>query len=88
MISDEFDYSKILSEPNFVVKKYKYSIYRGQIKIDAESKKRSGYGVIVYENGRVYEGQWENDKRHGHGYEIFPDKNTYHGWYSNGKAEG
>ena len=35
--------------------KYKDSIYRGQVD-DFDSKRRSGNGIIVYNNKRVYEG--------------------------------
>jgi len=31
--------------------------------------RRDGIGIMVYNNGRVYEGYWSNDKRHGEGYE-------------------
>jgi len=55
-----------LSE-NFAVKDYSKSVYRGNI-VDSQ---RHGKGVIVYETGRVYEGEWSDDKRNGQGFEIF-----------------
>lgn len=38
-------------------------------------KERHGYGTYYYDNGDVYEGNWENDEKHGLG--------TYH--FSTGK---
>lgn len=86
MISELFDYDLLRKESaNFNVKQYKDSIYRGEIN---EKRKREGKGVIVYETGRIYEGEWSHDKRHGRGYELFSNGNTYQGDYLKGKAEG
>ena len=64
MISQEFDYNEIrFRSPHFKIKQYKDSIYRGEV--DAKTNKRHGKGVTVYDTGRIYEGQWENDKRNG-----------------------
>ena len=59
MISNEFDYEQIKILTNFGIKHYKDGIYRGEL----QDRKRHGKGAIQYFNGRVYEGQWENDKR-------------------------
>jgi len=40
---------------------------------------------MVYSNGRVYEGQWNNDLKHGKGYELFANNSYYVGQYINGK---
>lgn len=54
MISSEFDYEELrVKSPNFIIKQYKDSLYRGEIN---KLKKRSGLGVCVYEIGRIYEG--------------------------------
>jgi hypothetical protein len=45
-------------------------------------------GIMYYGNGRVYEGEWENDLKHGRGYELFPNNSSYEGQYVNGKPEG
>ncbi len=45
---------------------------------------RNGKGVMVYNNGRVYEGEWMSDKRHGSGYERYSNGNKYEGQYENG----
>ena len=34
---------------------------------------------MKYQNGRVYEGEWENDTRHGRGFELYPNGNIYLG---------
>ena len=74
MISKEFDYDLLRKEsPNFSIKQYKDSLYRGEINTN---KKREGCGVVVYENGRIYEGSWKADKRHGRGFELFANGNT------------
>ena len=47
---------------------YKDCYYFGQL--DAAAN-RNGNGIMVYENGRSYEGEWLNNKKHGNGYETF-----------------
>ncbi|TNV84245.1 hypothetical protein FGO68_gene59 [Halteria grandinella] len=87
MLSNEFDYHELLDHAEtFGVKRFKDAIYRGEI--EPESNKRHGKGVIVYKNGRVYEGEWLNDKRQGRGYERFANGNTYQGEFKEGKAHG
>ena len=86
MISAEFDYEELRKEsPNFNIKQYKDSIYRGEIN---KKRKRHGKGVIVYDTGRIYEGDWGADKREGRGFELFSNGNTYQGEYGKGKAHG
>jgi len=69
MVSEEFDYEEVRQSPNFQVKKYKDSIYRGEV--NTKTLKREGRGIMQYDTGRFYEGLWKNDKRHGHGFEVF-----------------
>lgn len=86
MISSEFDYEKLrLESPHFAIKQYKDSIYRGEIN---KKRKRHGKGVVVYDAGRIYEGEWLEDKRGGRGFELFSNGNKYQGQYANGKAHG
>jgi hypothetical protein len=76
MLSNEFDYIELLENSEFFgVKKFKDAIYRGEI--DMSTTKRHGKGVIVYNNGRIYEGEWVDDKREGRGYEKFANGNVY-----------
>ena len=86
MISNEFNYEEVRTGERFGIKQYRDCIYRGQL---ANNKKfREGLGVLVYESGRIYEGEWEANKRHGRGYEMFANGNMYHGSYKEGKAHG
>lgn len=76
MLSNEFDYHDIVeNSEDFGVKKFKDAIYRGEL--DQETGKRHGKGVIVYKNGRTYEGEWICDKRQGRGFERFANGNVY-----------
>lgn len=49
---------------------------------------KNGVGVLMYDNGRTYEGEFENDRKHGRAFERFPNQSTYEGNYVNGKPEG
>lgn len=60
MESNMFDYEAIKQLPNFGIKKYADSVYRGELD---ENNQRSGYGVMVYRKNRVYEGMWFMDQR-------------------------
>lgn len=56
-------------------KKYNSGTYYGEIKDD----KRDGYGEMIYNDGKKYEGQWKNDRINGQG-KIFKNykENIYH----------
>ena len=87
MISQEFDYDHMrLNSELFSIKQYKDSMYRGEL--HEATLKRHGKGVIVYDNGRVYEGTWQADKRDGRGFELYVSGHTYTGEYKDGKANG
>ena len=45
-------------------------------------------GIILYFNGRLFEGQWGNDYKHGEGYEKFHTDAIYEGTFVNGKPQG
>ena len=85
MISNEFDYEEVRKSEVFGIKQYKDSIYRGELN---GKRKRHGLGVIVYNTGRIYEGEWKDDKRFNRGFELFVNGNTYQGEYIDGKAHG
>ena len=55
------------------MKRYKDCVYYGELL----NGKRHGKGVMVYHNGRVYEGLWESDFKHGKGYERFSSNSKY-----------
>ena len=85
MISDIFNFSEIMNSNNFGIKRYKNFIYKGQID---KKGQRSGYGIQINNNERIYEGQWDKDKRNGEGYEQFGNGNCYKGQYKNNKPHG
>jgi hypothetical protein len=55
--------------------RYKDAIYIGIV----INSKRHGKGVMMYRNGRQYEGFWDRDLRDGKGFERYPNGNTYFG---------
>ena len=85
MISDLFDYQTLKAITNFTIINFKDAVYRGHI---LEGDRREGVGIMTYESGRVYEGEWLNDKRHGMGYEKYKNGNEYLGQFERGKANG
>ena len=86
MISDIFDYQALRYEENFVIKRYKNAVYRGQLNIN--NRQREGFGVLTAQNGRIYEGEWLGDKRNGQGYETYKNGNIYKGAFMNNKPHG
>lgn len=46
--------------------------------------KRHGYGVMVFSNGAVYEGQWADDMPTGYGTLRYPTGYLYRGWWAAG----
>ena len=47
-----------------------------------------GYGIIHFNDNRVYTGQWINNKMHGYGEFHWPDGRKYRGYYKNDKKDG
>ncbi|CAD8125836.1 unnamed protein product [Paramecium sonneborni] len=80
----QFEYGNLVNMENSKLKIYKDSCYFGQI----ANGKRNGKGVLICNNGRIYEGNFENNRKHGQGYEQLPDNCIYEGMYINGKPEG
>ena len=86
MISDIFNFQELMEHPNFGVKRYKNATYKGLI--NPETREREGFGVLINNTGRVYEGEWIQDKRNGQGYETFKTGNVYRGAFMNNKPHG
>lgn len=63
MISDIFEYQELMKRANFGIKRYKNQTYKGLL--NPTTGKRHGFGVLINDGGRVYEGQWADDKRSG-----------------------
>lgn len=86
-VCDEYlQWQMIQGSTNLGVKKYKESVYIGEL--DKNTNMRHGKGVIKYQSRRLYEGSWHQDKRHGLGFERFANGNTYKGEYSLGVVNG
>ena len=75
MVSELFNYYEITNEKEFMVKRTRNTLYKG-LMIEGQ---RQSFGVLIYENGRVYEGEWQDDKRNGRGYEQFSNQSKYIG---------
>lgn len=70
---DEIRCSKLLS-----LKKFPDAVYFGEcVKNDSGKLLRDGKGVMKYQNGRIYEGDWKTDQRNGRGFEKYSNDNTY-----------
>jgi len=76
-----FSFGELANSPNASYRKYKDSIYYGEIVND----QRQGRGVLLYGNGRVYEGDWQNDCKHGKGFEKYSNGTTYEGGFANSR---
>jgi hypothetical protein len=53
-----------------------------------KDQKASGYGIGVYSNGNIYEGQWKNGKKQGSGLYKFSDGEYYEGDFVDDKRQG
>ena len=77
---------------NYVIKKYSNGTYKGYI----SNEKRERTGIMLFDNGAKYEGQWKNDKKNGKGVftssHYFDCKNfvgmKYEGEFKDDKFEG
>ena len=77
---------------NLITKSYPNGTYKGYILND----KREKSGIMIFNNGAKYEGQWKNDKKHGKGVftssHYFDCKNNvgmkYEGEFKEDKFEG
>ncbi len=50
--------------------------------------KKEGKGIMMYSDGRIYEGYWKNDLPWGNGRWILPSGNVYEGQVHKGKFHG
>ena len=84
MLSQLFDYEELKKEENFGIKRYKDSLYKGLLR----ERNRQGLGVLIYQSGRVFEGEWQAEKRHGRGFELYTNGSKYIGMFEENKAHG
>lgn len=47
-----------------------------------------GRGAFKWNDGRTYEGEYNDDKRHGYGIFNWPDGRMFKGFWNNGKQHG
>lgn len=59
--------------------------YEGEVD---ENFVRNGYGIYQYENGDIYEGEFENGLRSGEGEYTYEDGSLYRGYWLNDKKHG
>jgi hypothetical protein len=50
--------------PQILIDKIKNTLYKGNVNIDLV---KTGYGILYYQNGDVYEGNWNNNEFTGYG---------------------
>lgn len=55
---------------------------------DLKDGKRSGWGVLIWDNGDRYEGEFKNDKRHGKGKLVWANGEIYEGDFKDGRRTG
>jgi len=46
------------------------------------------HGIYTWNNGRIYDGDWDNTLRHGYGKYTWPDSRKYEGEWKNDKRDG
>ena len=53
------------------------------------NNKMHGKGILFYENGNTFEGEFENDEKNGFGVYIYLEREEkYEGYYKNDKRNG
>jgi hypothetical protein len=63
-----------------------HGIYTGQM--DSNSHKPHGNGIMNYEDGRIYNGDWCDGRWHGYGIATFSNGDTYEGNYNYDQRHG
>jgi hypothetical protein len=90
LISGLFNFSELRKYGGKLMEiTYRQSMYYGEVKELEEGRcHKDGKGVLMYDSGRVYEGNWRNNKREGLGFEKFENGNIYQGEFMLGRAHG
>ena len=92
----DFNMSNYIPLSHFVDLNYLRTSTRTETKVcnsstyfgELYNQKKNGMGILIYKNGRIFEGFWMNDLKHGNGFEFYNNGNTYMGEYSEGKPHG
>ena len=50
--------------------------------------RRSGFGIMAFDDGQLYEGEWRDGKRHGEGTNEWAEGQAYHGMWRYDKMHG
>lgn len=82
---------KICPSEQFQEKGYSYRKWicpNGKYKGECIDGTRNGVGEMIFNNGVIYEGYWENDHFQGYGKVTFPDGQKYEGNWEKGKKSG
>ena len=64
------------------------NIYIGEMKGNIFFSEKEGKGIMYYDNGNIYEGDWKNDEREGNGKFFWKNGDRYEGQCKKGNAEG
>lgn len=65
---------------------FDFGVYHGEV--HPASGLRHGFGVLKYNSGNTYEGQWEDGAPHGEGIKRYHNGDYYNGQWVSGKRQG
>jgi hypothetical protein len=80
-----YDKKTIYSLEGVSTIQYELAFYIGQ---QGESKEREGYGLMIWNDGSIYTGKWEEDIAQGYGKLTHADGDIYEGMWSDNMANG
>lgn len=85
----EVDFNKLPRSNLVYIHKMKVgdNIYRGQVQAKRPFT-LEGVGVMVYPDGKIYEGFWKNGLRSGHGRLVYTNGSVYTGDWANDLTNG
>ena len=87
-IVDNNQIFNIYKFPNDQLDDSKDSIYIGEMERSFFHYYKNGKGIEFFNNGDIYEGDYNYDKKDGKGIYYFKDGNKYEGYYKNDEREG
>ena len=66
----------------------KFIFANGSVFIGSFRNNKFAHGIYTWNNGRIYDGDWDNTYRHGYGKYIWPDNRKYEGEWKSDKRHG